>query len=182
VSTTVTMNTRYRSRSRQRTRERKAALAAVAALGAGMLWGPVALAVISCSTTVPSLAFGTYDPTLANPTDITTSMTVTCTRGFLESWSVSYSVELSTGNSGTYAARRMNAGTAQLNYNVYTNASHSQVWGDGTSSTGVVGTTMHFNFFQFSNSATHTAYGRIPAGQDAGAGNYGDNLIVTLSF
>ncbi len=158
------------------------ALVAGSALAAGMLWGSVALAATSCSTAVPSLAFGTYDPTLASPTDITTSMTVTCTRGILEPWSVSYSIELSAGSSGTYAARRMNAGTARLNYNVYTNASRSQVWGNGTSSTGVVSATMSFSFFQFSNSSTHTAYGRIPAGQDAGPGNYGDNLVVTLSF
>ena len=109
-------------------------------------------------------------------------MTVTCTRAILDPWSVSYSIALSAGNSGAYAARRMNVGAALLTYNVYTNASHSQVWGDGTSSTAVVSTTMSFNFFQFSNSATHTAYGRIPAAQNAGAGNYGDNLVVTLSF
>ncbi len=176
------MHLRYPGRPARHGRRDASALAAGAMLAGALLWSQVAQAVIDCSTTVPSLAFGTYDPTLASPTDITTSMTVTCTRGFLESWSVSYSVELSTGNSGTYATRRMNAGAAQLNYNVYTNASRSQVWGNGTSSTGVVSTTMNFNFFQFSNSITHTAYGRIPAGQDAGTGTYGDNLVVTISF
>ena len=170
------------NRSGRPKRKRMMQLAAGATLAGALLWSQMALAVIDCSATVPSLAFGTYDPTLASPTDITTSMTVTCTRGFLESWAVSYSIELSTGSSGTYAARRMNAGAAPLNYNVYTNASRSQVWGNGTSGTGVVSSTMNFNFFQFSNSTTHTAYGRIPARQDAGAGTYGDNLIVTLSF
>lgn len=182
MSNAVTTGTPGLGRSGRRTRTRRLAFAAGATLSGALLWSPVALAVIDCSTTVPSLAFGTYDPTLASPTDITTSMTVTCTRGVLESWTVSYSVELSTGSSGTYASRRMNAGAARLNYNVYTNASRSQVWGNGTSSTGVLSTTMNFNFFQFSKSATHTAYGRMPAGQNANPGSYGDNLVVTLTF
>lgn len=154
----------------------------MAAAGIAALLCPQVRAAINCSTSVPTLAFGAYDPTLASPTDITSSMTVTCTRAILDPWSVSYTISLSTGGSGSYSVRRMNAGTPLLNYNVYTNASRSQVWGDGTGSTGIVGATMNFNFFQFSNSATHTAYGRIPAGQNAASGNYSDNLVVTLTF
>lgn len=159
-----------------------ALLALVAAVGAALLHGPQALAAVSCSTSVPTLAFGSYDPTLASPTDITSSMTVTCTRAPLDTWTVAYTISLSPGGSGSYGVRRMNAGAPLLNYNVYTSASYSQVWGDGTSSTGIVGATVNFNLFQFSKSATHAAYGRIPAGQNAAAGSYTDNLVVTLTF
>lgn len=169
-------------RSGHPARRRAPTIATSLVLAGACLHAPGTLAAINCSTTVPGLAFGGYDPTLPAPTDITSSMTVTCTRAILDPWSVSYSVELSTGSSGSYATRRMNAGTARLNYNVYTNASRSQVWGNGTSSTTIVSTTMSFNFFQFSKSATHTAYGRIPAGQSANPGNFGDNLVVTLTF
>lgn len=109
-------------------------------------------------------------------------MTVTCTRAPLDTWTVAYAISLSPGVSGSYTMRRMNAGSALLNYNVYTSAAYSQVWGDGTASTGVVGATMSFNLFQFSKSATHAAYGRMPAGQNATAGSYTDNLVVTLTF
>lgn len=163
---------------------RRAALRATATLvlGIAALDAHQALAAVSCSTSAPTLAFGNYDPSLATPTDITSGMTVTCTRAILDPWSVAYTISLSTGGSGSYAARRMNAGTSLLNYNVYTNASRSQVWGDGTGSTGIVGATINFNLFQFSKSAMHTAYGRIPAGQNASAGSYNDNLVVTLTF
>ncbi|MFO1406076.1 MAG: spore coat U domain-containing protein [Steroidobacteraceae bacterium] len=147
-----------------------------------MLAGGPAVAAMDCSTSVPTLAFGTYDPTLATPTDVSSSMTVTCTRVPFDTFTVSYTISLSTGGSGSYATRRMASGASQLNYNVYTNAARSQVWGNGSSSTGVVGATMNFVLFQFSQSVTHTAYGRVPAGQNANPGTYSDNLVVTLTF
>jgi spore coat protein U-like protein len=76
----------------------------------------------------------------------------------------------------------MSSGPSRLNYNLYRDASRGQVWGDGTASTGVVNATMRFNFFQFSNSASHNAYGRIPAGQSANPGSYADNIVVTITF
>ena len=158
---------------------RGARLAAGAAL---LLVGAPAFAAVDCSTSSPTLAFGTYDPTVGTPTDITGTMTVTCTRAPLDTWTVSYTIALSTGSSGSYANRRMTSGSSQLNYNVYTSASRTQVRGNGSSSTGVVGATMNFNLFQFSKSATHSAYGRMPAGQNARSGTYGDNLVVTLTF
>ena len=167
------------NRARHTLRRRGFRLAAVAAL---LLAATPTIAAVNCSTSSPTLAFGNYDPTVGTPTDITGTMTVTCTRAPFDTWTVSYTIELSTGGSGTYANRRMTSGASQLNYNVFTTASRTQVWGNGSGSTGEVGATMNFNLFQFSKSATHSAYGRMPAGQNANAGTYGDNLVVTLTF
>jgi spore coat protein U-like protein len=85
----------------------------------------------------------------------------------------SYSVGLSTGN-GSYSQRRLSSGSATLDYNLYTDASRSIVWGDGTSGSSTVGGN--------GESVDHTVYGRIPAQQNVTAGNYGDTVIVTVTF
>jgi spore coat protein U-like protein len=140
-------------------------------------WG-----ALDCTVTTPGVAFGNYDATLPGPTDITGNLTVTCTRAILDPWTVSYSLTLSRGSSGSYSPRQMASGPSRLDYNLYRDAARSQVWGDGTASTAVVNATMNFNFFQFSKSATHTTYGRVPAGQGSNAGSYTDNIVVTITF
>jgi spore coat protein U-like protein len=147
-----------------------------------MLAGNDARAALDCSVTTPGLAFGNYDASLTGPTDVAANLTVNCTRAFLDPWNVSYTLALSRGTSGSYAQRWMSSGPSQLNYNLYRDASRSQVWGDGTASTGVVNGSMRFNFFQFSNSASYTAYGRIPAGQSVNPGSYADSIVVTITF
>jgi spore coat protein U-like protein len=147
-----------------------------------ILAGAEAHAAIDCSVTTPGVAFGDYDASLLSPTDITGNLTITCTRIFLDPWNVGYTLALSRGTSGSYAPRQMASGPARLNYNLYRDASRSQVWGDGAAATATVNGTMRFNIFQFSNSATHTAYGRMPAGQGVNPGNYADNVVVTIAF
>jgi spore coat protein U-like protein len=150
--------------------------------GLGLLGSHGAHAAIDCSVTTPGVAFGNYDASLPAPTDITGNLTVNCTRAILDPWNVGYSLSLSRGISGSYAPRQMGSGPSRLNYNLYRDAGRSQVWGDGTASTGIVNAAMTFNFFQFSKSASHTVYGRIPTGQGANPGNYADNLVVTITF
>jgi spore coat protein U-like protein len=141
-----------------------------------------ARAAVDCSVTTPGVAFGNYDASLPGPTDISGNLTVSCTRVFLDPWNIGYTLSLSRGTSGSYAPRQMASGPSRLNYNLFRDAGRSQVWGDGTASTGVINATMRFNIFQFSNSASHTAYGRIPAGQGANPGSYADNIVVTITF
>lgn len=141
-----------------------------------------ALAALDCTVTTPGVAFGNYDASLPGPTDVSGNLTVTCTRVFLDPWNVGYTLALSRGSSGSYAPRQMASGASRLNYNLYRDAARSQVWGDGTTSTGPVSATMNFNLFQFSKSANHTAYGRVPAGQSANPGNYSDSIVVTITF
>jgi spore coat protein U-like protein len=67
-----------------------------------------------------------------------------------------------------------------MQYNLYTNAGHTQVWGDATGGTVkisdsqlvLVGTSQY----------SYTAYGRIPALQDLPPGTYTDTITVTLNY
>jgi spore coat protein U-like protein len=70
-------------------------------------------------------------------------------------------------------------GSNSLNYNLYKDAARTVIWGDGTSGTQ--------NLFvqnpQPNNQDISVPiYGRIPAGQGAGVGNYTNTLAVTINF
>jgi spore coat protein U-like protein len=132
----------------------------------------------SCTVSAIPVNFGLYNPLQATPVFATGTVTVTCTAlvGLLETWTIA----LGTGNSNTYAARRMDNGASTLSYNLYTTASYSNVWGDGSGSTTLVadGALLTIGTAQF----PYTVYGRIPAGQDSAAGNFLDTLVITLNF
>jgi spore coat protein U-like protein len=85
----------------------------------------------------------------------------------------SVQVSLSAGF-GPFATRQMKSGQASLFYNLFTDASHLTIWGDGSPGTSLV---------SFSGtSGSRTVYGRIPAGQNVPVGTYGDTITVTLTF
>lgn len=150
---------------------------------AGSIAPGTTLAAIDCSVSTTGVGFGDYDPLLATPDDSSANVAVTCTRVILvDPFSVNYTLSLSRGSSGSYAPRRMNAGTARLDYNLYRDAARAQVWGDGTNSTGTVAGTTSFVWFQTSKTANHTVYGRVPAQQNAAAGAYADTIVVTITF
>lgn len=143
----------------------------------------VAEAAIDCTASTSGVGFGDYDPVLTAPDDSTANVVVTCTRQiFVDPFNVSYTMALSRGSSGNYASRRMNAGTARLNYNLFRDAARSQVWGDGTNSTGTVAGAQNFVWFQTTQTATHTLYGRVPAQQNATPGSYSDAIVLTITF
>jgi Spore Coat Protein U domain len=88
-------------------------------------------------------------------------------------------IEFDTGLSGAYLPRQMfGPGAAGLQYNIYLDATHQTVWGNGQGSTEVyvdlnppIGTPV-----------TVVAYGRIFRGQDVVAGQYGDSVAVRIQF
>jgi spore coat protein U-like protein len=148
-------------------------------LSAGRAW-----AVADCTALASGVAFGVYDPLAAAPDDSTASMTVVCAYVSGGTDQVGYRVSLSTGDSGTYSARTMHAGSSALNYNLYSDAGRTAVWGDGSNGTTVmsdsftvgpgVGNSLRID--------TRTIYGRMPARQDALDGSYADTIVVTLEF
>lgn len=121
----------------------------------------------SCTLSTSGIAFGAYDPFVAQSLDSVANITVTCDEP------ASYSIALSTG-SGTYEQRVMTSGLHQLLYNLYTDATLSTVWGDGTGHSATLSNTQL--------AAIHTVYGRIPARQDAYVGAYSDTIVITLTF
>lgn len=131
------------------------------------------LAATSCMfTSVSPVNFGAYDifSTLPNNNGVG-SLTIDC-KG---SGNDNFEVSLSAGQSHSYAMRVMRSGSNRLNYNLYTSADRSVVWGDGHGSSQVV--TVRKN-----KATTLSVFGQIPAGQDAAVGTYTDPIVATVTF
>lgn len=125
------------------------------------------LYAVTCTVGTQGVNFGNYDFLSSQNLDGVGNVSVTC------DVSASYTMALSQG-SGTYASRLLSNGTYHLAYNLYTDASHTTIWGDGSSGTSIVsgsGTT-----------ASYSVYGSSPAGQNPYVGSYSDVITVTLAF
>ena len=138
----------------------------------------------SCTMSVTSLDFGTYDPIVANATqDLTASATVStnCTLGAFAS------VKMGNGLHSTFSAGRSrmmfsrdisrhmsNVGSdSKLKYELYTNDGHTDVWTQ-IGGRSVVGT---------GTSDDLTVYGKVFQNQQvAAAGSYNDTVTVTVLF
>ena len=146
---------------------------ALAGLAIALTAGLATPAEASCTTTTAGLSFGTYDAQSPTPDDAGGTITVTCAG---EGWLLFPSVSLSTGSSGSYASRQLANGANSLQYNIYTNAARTQVWGDGSGGTSTVTMTVFFG------SGSRSIYGRIPFGQMVAAGMYGDLIVVSVDY
>ncbi|MGE0179530.1 MAG: spore coat U domain-containing protein [Sphingomonas sp.] len=133
-------------------------------------------AAAACSVSVTGVAFGNYNPGNAAPDDSTGTINATCL--IIDDVP---SVAISTGSSGSFSPRQMASGGADLNYNLYTDASRAIVWGDGTRGTSAANLLLQGSFFIWRTYA-RTIYGRIPAGQNVTTGAYSDTLVVTVTF
>ena len=126
-----------------------------------------ALALVSCTATTTGVAFGIYNPLSAAPANSTGGITVNCTLLSGPAVNDPITVYLTTGNSGSYAARAMSSGSSTLGYNIYFSAAYQQIWGNGTGG---------------SYYGVATFYGQIPALQDAAPGSYSDTIVVTVNY
>lgn len=143
---------------------------------------------LSVTVSATGVNFGNYDVLAAGNSSGTGSITVsaTCTRARLP-FTVNYSIALSTGGSGTFTPRAMVSGTSTLQYNLYTAATLTSIWGDGSGGTQtladvITGTCTNPGGRNCSGSQPDTVYGNIPAMQDVVAGSYADTITVTVTF
>jgi spore coat protein U-like protein len=147
---------------------------ALAALAAFFCPAAHALA-LNCSVTASAVAFGTYTPLTTAPSTGTISITCLSVVGPSPA-----TITLSTGASGTFAARTMASGGHTLTYNLYLDAAHSQIWGDGS---GVsLKDTLNLNQGVLGSTTTATVYGLVPSQDPAPAASYTDTIIVTVSY
>lgn len=125
----------------------------------------------ACSVTAANLAFGTYNPLSPSAATATTTVTVQCT--LLSAYTIG--LNAGTGASATVSARKMTKGTDTLDYSLYQDASHAQVWGEtiGTDTVAGVGT---------GAGQVVTVYGQIPASQNVNVGAYADTIIVSVNY
>jgi spore coat protein U-like protein len=123
----------------------------------------------TCTVSGAGPQFGTYDLNASTPLDAAGTLDFRCNEPS------AVSISISTGGSGTYSPRAMRSGAATLQYNLYTNAGRTQVWGDGTggSTTRIVGA---------GRGQALPIFGRIPPLQDVASGTYSDTLVATFNF
>ena len=146
-------------------------LVSLSVVGAALVVGGRSASAATCWCSTTPLAFGNYNAVA--PTDLATTGTV----HYWCSGNVgTRTVYLSKGVAGSNTPRKMAFGTNRLNYNLYLDAAHTQIWGDPTPYFYRVNTTDNWP------DVTLTIYGLIPQGQDIAAGNYTDNITATINF
>ena len=150
----------------------------VLALPALLLLAP-ATGQAACTVSASGVVFGVYSPTSGGATDITGTVTLTCTAG--SDTATTYSFAAGAGGGGSFAARRMSGGAGNLPYQLYIDAAHTQVWGDGTAGTSVIPSSPD-TIVTKGGSASYTVYGRIAADAAISPGGYSDSIVVTAGY
>ncbi len=127
-----------------------------------------------CTITTSPVAFGAYDPVVANAsTDLTSSgsVNVACTKG------ATATIDLGNGNNLSGGSRRMSSGSDFMNYALYKDAARTQVWGSALAG----GTTASYTAAT-KNSTAVTVYGTVPQAQDVTVGAYSDVVVATINY
>ncbi len=138
----------------------------------GLLYGSTS----GCAIETRPVAFGTYD--VLSGQSISTQGQVIFTCGPLAGGSLrNVRIEISTGGAGSYQ-RRMSGPAHQLFYNVYPDAAHRTVWGDGSG-----GSDYYVGSYPPADTPiTVPIHGLVPGGQDVGIGQYTDVLQARILF
>ncbi|MBZ5567295.1 MAG: spore coat protein U domain-containing protein [Acidobacteriia bacterium] len=135
-----------------------------------LLSGAAYAAPPNCTIAATDIAFDSYN-TSSSTAQIGT-INITCNRPYT---GLPVTITPDTG-------RNMSSSGNTLAYNVYTNASHTIVWGDGSNGT-VTPTVDVTTACGPDYCATLTVYGLIPAGQVVPTGSYsGTPLTATVSY
>jgi len=132
------------------------------------------LADAVCSISATAIVFGTYDPFSPAPHDTAGNIVYRC-----GSQDHDITISLDRGSAPSFSQRRMLRGTEPLFYNLYLDAARTIIWGDGTG-----GTLAYFLHNPQANNQDLRVpiYGRIPAGQDVGVGDYANTIVITINF
>jgi spore coat protein U-like protein len=134
----------------------------------------------NCTISTAPVAFGAYDPVVANattPRDSNGSVTITCTKG------ATTTIGLDAGGNSTHASgttRAMTDGASTpsyLSYEIYQDSPGGTVWSNS-------GAGLYTPASAPSKAPrSYTVYGRIPAGQDVPvAASYSDTVTATVNF
>lgn len=123
----------------------------------------------ACEISGSTLDFGTYTGGQENALNGQGQISYTgCAAGTLV-------IDFDGGTSGDVQSRQMSGDAGgTLGYQLYRNASRTQVWGTGANA-------LQVQLIE-PGAGNIAVYGSIPGGQIAAAGNYTDTVNVTLTF
>ena len=122
----------------------------------------------NCVISAAPLSFGNYTGAVNNATS---SVTVTCTN------TTPYDIGLNAGTAtgATTSTRKMQNGSALLNYLLFSDSPMSKNWGNVIGTDAVHGTGV-------GAVQNLTVYGQIPASQYVTPGAYSDTITATLTY
>jgi spore coat protein U-like protein len=136
---------------------------------------------------VSPMSFGNYDPMSEAPLDLLGQISYRCFISELISRDtlaqgpdfspINVEITISEGLSNSFH-RSMTGSRDSLEYNLYIDALHLEIWGDGTPGT----LTYTSRALPNRQVTTVPVFGRIFRGQDVTVGPYLDDVIVTLNF
>ena len=151
------------------------------------LWSVPVLAIdlfTGCRISATSVDFGVYDPLSSLHDDNDGEIELSCGSLIVVGGSsISYTVTLSSGGSGSPTLRKMSKESDKLEYNLYIDSSRQTFWGETATHTRT-GT------FDYSGllgaivveTATFPVYGRIYKGQLVPKGTYTDWITATVLY
>ena len=135
------------------------------------------------------MSFGAYDPMDRRPLNVLGRVSYRCgntaiarnatgrSAGDVGEKGLTVQISFSAGSAGRYD-RYMQGFGDRLAYNLYLDATHTRIWGDGTR-----GTEVYTANAQPNNTVVIVpVFGQIFPEQDVAAGVYADSIIVTLDF
>jgi spore coat protein U-like protein len=130
----------------------------------------------NCTISTAPVAFGSYDPVVANLSTAlngTGTITTTCTTGAAPLITLDQGANPVAGTStAAVPLRQMGSSTNRLAYFLYSNSSRSTVWGS-TGPASVPGTGLAQTIF---------VYGAVTGGQNVPVGSYTDTVVATVNF
>jgi spore coat protein U-like protein len=124
-----------------------------------------------CTVSTTPINFGGYDTLSHNGASAVATITYSCSDKTQR-----VAIGLTKGYAGTFAMREMRTGNHKLAYNLYLDASATQIWGDGTGE----GQLYIAPAPPPGSRVTIMIFGRIQPGQNAASGRYSDNVRVIL--
>ncbi len=131
----------------------------------------------NCTITAGALAFGAYDPIVANastPLPGTATLTVACTSGSPATVTLDQGLNPAGGSTNAAPLRQMATGGNFLSYSLFQDNAYSVPWGN-TAGTGAA-------YTGTGASGSITVYGQVAAGQNVPAGTYQDTVVATITF
>jgi spore coat protein U-like protein len=132
----------------------------------------------NCTISAGSLAFGSYDPIVANHSSAlngSATLSVTCTSGASATITLGQGSNAASGSTDAAPLRQLSDGNSHvLSYSLFQDSGHSTAWGN-TTGTGA-------SYTGQGTSTNVTVYGQISAGQNVPAASYADTVVATVTF
>lgn len=149
----------------------------------GLLATGAATAAPLCTVSATPLVFGNYDPLSGSAVLVSATVTLSCVTALGPLAAIPYTVSLGPSQtSGTMLRSMAGPLGARLQYNLYTSAARSVVWGDGSGGSQSLPGSVTPASLGVPVVQPHTVHGSVPAQQSVRVGAYADGILVTVDY